>query len=48
MRSIVVVDQARDDLLALADVVYVLSRGQMRWAGEPGELSDATLHSVLS
>jgi ABC-type branched-subunit amino acid transport system ATPase component len=38
-RAYVVVEQYLDDALRLADVVYVLSRGEVLFAGEPAELS---------
>jgi branched-chain amino acid transport system ATP-binding protein len=37
-RTIVAVEQHRDELLALADLVYVLRRGELAWAGTPAEL----------
>ena len=44
-RIIVVVDQYRDELLGLADIVYVLRRGELAWAGEPAELRGRPLHA---
>jgi branched-chain amino acid transport system ATP-binding protein len=40
-RSYVIVEQYLDDALRLADVVYVLGRGEVLFAGEPAELSAA-------
>ncbi len=37
-RVIVVVEQYIDEALAVADLVYVLDRGRVRFAGEPSEL----------
>ena len=36
--TILLVEQYATQALELADLVYVLQRGQMVWAGEPGEL----------
>jgi branched-chain amino acid transport system ATP-binding protein len=36
--AIVWVEQYAARVLSLADVVYILGRGQVVWAGEPGEL----------
>jgi branched-chain amino acid transport system ATP-binding protein len=36
--SIVWVEQYASRVLSLADVVYILGRGRVVWAGEPGEL----------
>jgi ABC-type branched-subunit amino acid transport system ATPase component len=38
-RSIVVVEQYQTDILRRADFVYVLSRGEVEWAGERSELT---------
>jgi branched-chain amino acid transport system ATP-binding protein len=38
-RSIVVVEQYLSDVLRVADLVYVLARGQVAFAGEPAELT---------
>ena len=38
--TVVLVEQYEDDALRLADVVYVLDRGDVVFAGEPGELVD--------
>jgi branched-chain amino acid transport system ATP-binding protein len=40
--TVILVEQHRSDALRLADVVYVLSRGQVAFAGEPAELETAT------
>ncbi len=37
-RTIVLVEQYLTHALKLADVCYVLAKGQVTWAGEPGEL----------
>jgi branched-chain amino acid transport system ATP-binding protein len=37
--TVVLVEQYEDDALRLADVVYVLERGDVAFAGEPGELA---------
>lgn len=37
--TVVLVEQYEDDALRLADVVYVLDRGEVSFAGEPGELA---------
>ncbi|MBV9291427.1 MAG: ABC transporter ATP-binding protein [Frankiales bacterium] len=41
--TVVLVEQYLSDALALADVVYVLSRGEIAFAGEPGELRGRAL-----
>ncbi|MDQ1695708.1 MAG: branched-chain amino acid transport system ATP-binding protein [Frankiaceae bacterium] len=41
--TVVLVDQYLSDALRLADVVYVLSRGELAFAGEPGELTGKAL-----
>jgi branched-chain amino acid transport system ATP-binding protein len=38
-RTIVAVEQHREELLAIADLVYVLRRGEVAWAGTPRELA---------
>jgi branched-chain amino acid transport system ATP-binding protein len=38
--TIVLVEQFLTHALGLADVCYVISRGQVSWAGEPSELRD--------
>jgi branched-chain amino acid transport system ATP-binding protein len=43
-RAIVVVDQDTDAALGLADVVYVLRRGAIAFAGEPADLTSRTRH----
>jgi branched-chain amino acid transport system ATP-binding protein len=42
-RSIVVVEQYQSDILRRADFVYVLSRGELAWAGERSELANGRL-----
>ena len=37
-RTIVLVEQYLTHALKLADVCYVLQKGQVAWVGEPGEL----------
>ena len=37
-RTIVLVEQYLTYALELADLCYVLAKGQVAWAGEPGEL----------
>jgi branched-chain amino acid transport system ATP-binding protein len=46
--TVVMVEQHLSDALRLADVVYVLSRGEIAFAGEPGELTDATMPGYVS
>jgi branched-chain amino acid transport system ATP-binding protein len=41
--TVVLVEQHLSDALRLADVVYVLGRGEIVFAGEPGELAQADL-----
>jgi branched-chain amino acid transport system ATP-binding protein len=41
-RTNVIVEQYLDDALRVADIVYVLRRGEVAFVGEPGELRDAT------
>jgi branched-chain amino acid transport system ATP-binding protein len=41
--TVVLVEQYVEDALRLADVVYVLDRGEVLWAGEPGELRGGRL-----
>jgi branched-chain amino acid transport system ATP-binding protein len=41
--SLLVVEQYVARALELADYVYILNRGRIRFAGEPGEVSDATV-----
>jgi branched-chain amino acid transport system ATP-binding protein len=45
--AVVVVEQYAREALARADVVYVLRRGDVAFAGEPGELRDAALARAL-
>ena len=42
-RVMVVVEQYTEEVLAVADLVYVMERGRVRFAGEPSEL-DAGAH----
>ena len=46
-RTIVVVEQYQPDILRRADLVYVLSRGEVAWAGEPGELAAGRLPTAF-
>ena len=41
--TVVLVEQYLSDALRLADVVYVLARGEVTFAGEPGELAGRAL-----
>jgi branched-chain amino acid transport system ATP-binding protein len=41
-RTVVVVEQYLDEVLRSADVVYVLRRGELAFAGEPAELGATT------
>ncbi len=41
--ALLLVEQYAERALALADYVFVLSRGRIEFAGEPGELADADL-----
>jgi branched-chain amino acid transport system ATP-binding protein len=43
--TVVLVEQYVEDALRLADVVYVLDRGEVLWAGEPDELQGGRLPS---
>jgi branched-chain amino acid transport system ATP-binding protein len=46
--SLLLVEQYVSRALALADFVYILDRGRIRFAGEPGELgSETVLESYL-
>lgn len=45
--TIVVCEQFADVVLEVADLVYVMRRGNVSFAGEPGELDDARLVSAL-
>ncbi|MCU1392627.1 MAG: amino acid/amide transporter ATP-binding protein 2, family [Ilumatobacteraceae bacterium] len=47
-RTIVVVDQYLPDILRRADLVYVLSRGRLAWAGEGSEVADGRLPMALA
>jgi branched-chain amino acid transport system ATP-binding protein len=42
-RSLLLVEQYVHRALALADYVFILDRGEIAFAGEPGELADADL-----
>jgi branched-chain amino acid transport system ATP-binding protein len=46
--TVVLVDQYLTEVLRLADVVYVLSRGEVAFAGEPAELRGQTLPGYAS
>jgi branched-chain amino acid transport system ATP-binding protein len=41
--TVVMVEQYLSDALRLADLVYVLSRGELAFAGEPAELAGRDL-----
>jgi len=45
--TVVLVEQYLSDALRLADVVYVLARGELVFAGEPGELAGKTLPGYM-
>ena len=46
--TVVLVDQHLTEVLKLADVVYVLSRGEVAFAGEPAELHGQTLPGYVA
>jgi len=46
--TVVLVEQYLSDALRLADVVYVLARGEVVFAGEPGELIGKALPGYIS
>jgi len=46
--TVVLVEQYLSDALRLADIVYVLARGEVVFAGEPGELVGKTLPGYMS
>ena len=46
--TVVLVEQYLSDALRLADLVYVLARGELAFAGEPGELSGRALPGYVS
>jgi branched-chain amino acid transport system ATP-binding protein len=46
--TVVLVEQHLSDALRLADLVYVLSRGEVVFAGEPDELATGTLPGYVS
>jgi len=45
---VVLVEQYLSDALQLADVVYVLSRGEVAFAGEPAELRGRALPGYVT
>jgi branched-chain amino acid transport system ATP-binding protein len=46
-RTVIVVEQYAREILRLAQVVYVMRRGDVSFAGEPAELDDTALASAL-
>ena len=46
--TVLLVDQYLSDALRLADIVYVLARGEVAFAGEPAELSGRTLPGYVT
>jgi len=46
--TVVLVDQYLAEVLKLADVVYVLGRGEIAFAGEPAELRGQTLPGYVA
>jgi branched-chain amino acid transport system ATP-binding protein len=46
--TVVLVEQYLSDALRLADIVYVLARGEVAFAGEPSELAGRTLPGYVS
>jgi branched-chain amino acid transport system ATP-binding protein len=44
----VIAEQFIDTALGIADIVYAIRRGRVAFAGEPGELSEQSLATVLS
>ena len=46
--TVILVEQHLSDALRMADLVYVLSRGQIAFAGEPGELVPSAANPTLS
>ena len=46
--TVVLVEQYLSDALRLADVVYVLARGEVAFAGEPGELIGKSLPGYVT
>ena len=46
--TVVLVEQYLSDALRLADIVYVLSRGEVAFAGEPAELAGRTLPGYVT
>lgn len=46
-RTIVVVDQYMPDIVRRADLIYVVSRGRLSWAGERSELTGGRLPEAM-
>jgi branched-chain amino acid transport system ATP-binding protein len=46
--TVVLVEQYLSDALRLAEVVYVLARGEVAFAGEPGELQGRSLPGYVT
>ena len=46
--TVVLVEQYLSDALRMADVVYVLARGEVAFAGEPGELAGRALPGYMT
>jgi branched-chain amino acid transport system ATP-binding protein len=46
--TVVLVEQYLSDALRLADIVYVLARGDVAFAGEPGELAGRALPGYVT
>jgi branched-chain amino acid transport system ATP-binding protein len=46
--TVVLVEQYLSDALRMADVVYVLARGEVVFAGEPGELAGRSLPGYVT
>jgi len=46
--TVLLVDQYLSDALRLADIVYVLARGEVAFAGEPAELAGRTLPGYVT
>ena len=46
--TVVLVDQHLTEVLRLADIVYVLARGEIAFAGEPAELRDRTIPGYVT
>ena len=45
-RTVIVVEQYQSEILRRADIVYVISRGELAWAGEHNELIGGRLPTV--